>query len=334
MKQCSILLLLLCMALTGVAQDIHFSQFNEAPLSLNPANTGHFEGDWRISNIYRRQWAGLGDPFVTAAIGYDQPLSVYGQNLGVGGYVFNDRSGVIGLNVFKAAIGGAIHRKIGRHRLRGGLQVGYVAKSFDLGAATFPDQFEFNAGAFNPALSSAGSAIGQQSRFVDMAAGLGWQRKLRGWTPDVGVAFHHINGPTDSFFENNEPLPMRTTIHGTATIDLTKKVYLWPRLIYQTQRKAAQSLAGLFAGYKLPQNKINLKSIYAGPVLRTGINRNADALALVAGLRFKNLQVGMGYDYTVSNLGPAVSSQGALELSLIYIPNPVVNRITVPCDRY
>ena len=40
-----ILLILFCTSLA--AQDNHFSQYYASPLSLNPATTGHFEGDWR-----------------------------------------------------------------------------------------------------------------------------------------------------------------------------------------------------------------------------------------------------------------------------------------------
>ncbi|MCI5059058.1 MAG: hypothetical protein MRY83_23295, partial [Flavobacteriales bacterium] len=38
----------LCMLISfdSGAQDIHFSQFNNSPLSLNPAETGNFKGDW------------------------------------------------------------------------------------------------------------------------------------------------------------------------------------------------------------------------------------------------------------------------------------------------
>ena len=38
---------------TLFAQDIHFSQFNQAPARLNPALTGAFKGSYRIAGIYR-----------------------------------------------------------------------------------------------------------------------------------------------------------------------------------------------------------------------------------------------------------------------------------------
>src|SRR4028118_1746941 len=69
------------------AQDIHFSQFFEAPLLRNPSLAGIFTGDIRVQGVYRDQWnsftnayrsgslnaeykmpVGRGDDFVTAGI--------------------------------------------------------------------------------------------------------------------------------------------------------------------------------------------------------------------------------------------------------------------------
>ncbi|HRF17259.1 MAG TPA: type IX secretion system membrane protein PorP/SprF, partial [Chitinophagaceae bacterium] len=38
------------------AQDIHFSQFFEAPLLRNPSLAGIFTGDIRVQAVYRDQW--------------------------------------------------------------------------------------------------------------------------------------------------------------------------------------------------------------------------------------------------------------------------------------
>ena len=57
----------------GYSQDIHFSQNHLTPLLLNPANTGNYIGNWRLSNIMRTQWKQFSDPgYQTIAFGYDQ----------------------------------------------------------------------------------------------------------------------------------------------------------------------------------------------------------------------------------------------------------------------
>ena len=50
-------------------QDLHFSQYFNAPLLVNPANTG-FNPDYRyrIGGNYRTQWANVGTPYNTMSL--------------------------------------------------------------------------------------------------------------------------------------------------------------------------------------------------------------------------------------------------------------------------
>src|SRR5439155_11227945 len=41
------------------AQDIHFSQFTQSPLTVNPAQAGLFDGDLRAIVNYRNQWSAV-----------------------------------------------------------------------------------------------------------------------------------------------------------------------------------------------------------------------------------------------------------------------------------
>ena len=51
---------LLWLAPRAFAQDLHFSQFMNSPLSTNPANTGFMpEGDYRLGVNYRNQWSSI-----------------------------------------------------------------------------------------------------------------------------------------------------------------------------------------------------------------------------------------------------------------------------------
>ena len=67
-----ILLLLLMFAETigyGYAQDLHFSQYFNSPLLVNPANTGfNPDYDFRVGGNYRNQWANVGNPYKTMSL--------------------------------------------------------------------------------------------------------------------------------------------------------------------------------------------------------------------------------------------------------------------------
>src|SRR5215203_2490563 len=51
--------------------DPHFSQYYMYPSWLNPALTGAFDGDYRVSGIYRSQWNNLSSSFVTPGLAVD-----------------------------------------------------------------------------------------------------------------------------------------------------------------------------------------------------------------------------------------------------------------------
>ncbi len=47
------------------AQDIHFSQFGNAPINLSPGLNGVFGGDLRFVGNYRNQWRSVPVPYLT-----------------------------------------------------------------------------------------------------------------------------------------------------------------------------------------------------------------------------------------------------------------------------
>jgi hypothetical protein len=57
---------LIILAVTsGSAQDIHFSQFYNTPILVNPAFTGFINGNYRFAALYRNQWASVTVPYQT-----------------------------------------------------------------------------------------------------------------------------------------------------------------------------------------------------------------------------------------------------------------------------
>ena len=56
-----ILVMFFCLSFLGKAQDIHFSQFNETPVILNPA-LSCTAYDTRIIANYKNQWGSVSSP--------------------------------------------------------------------------------------------------------------------------------------------------------------------------------------------------------------------------------------------------------------------------------
>ena len=73
-KKIGALLLTFILGFSLTAQDIHFSQFEMAPLQQNPALAGALYGVQATIN-YKDQWRAIGTPYKTFAVGYDMRLT-------------------------------------------------------------------------------------------------------------------------------------------------------------------------------------------------------------------------------------------------------------------
>src|SRR3569623_68854 len=70
-----VILMLTAMQVRLSAQDLHFSQYYNAPLLVNPANTGfNPDYDYRVGGNYRNQWASVGNPYKTMSVWGDTKL--------------------------------------------------------------------------------------------------------------------------------------------------------------------------------------------------------------------------------------------------------------------
>ena len=70
MKQVSLYIGIL-LSIAGWSQDIHFSQFNVAPMVYSPASTGLFDGDVRFIANQRSQWRAVTIPYNTIGASVD-----------------------------------------------------------------------------------------------------------------------------------------------------------------------------------------------------------------------------------------------------------------------
>jgi len=322
------------------AQDIHFTQFYNSPLSLNPATTGLFEGDWRVMGNYRSQWAKIGDPFSTFSAGYDQHFTVMEQDVNGGLYFVNDKSGMGGfLNVQKVFLSGGYHKELFGHDFYGGLQLGFVNKSINTQNATFPNQWDRDptsdgGGRFNNSLSNNENSLSEGIGYFDANLGISWTHRFGSFVPTAGISLFHLTNPKEVFFETSEErLTMRTGMYAECRYEINKKVSLTPRVFTMATTKATDMLFGLNGEYKIIDSYTTDAAVYGGFLFRDGIKSKFDASAFVVGLKVNNLDVGFSYDMTISDLQTAANNVGGFEISVIYISNKIPKKIVIPCDR-
>ena len=69
-----------CCSLLATSQDIHFSQFFEAPLLRNPSLAGIFAGDIRVQAVYRDQWNSVTTAYKTVSLNGEYKMPVGNAN--------------------------------------------------------------------------------------------------------------------------------------------------------------------------------------------------------------------------------------------------------------
>ncbi len=324
------------------AQDVHFTQFNMSPLTINPAFTGMHNGQWRASGIYRNQWNSVTVPFVTTGISLDAPLfrKSYGENTNLSGGLnfFSDKSGDGNLmnNTLMGSL--AYHKAIGYKEnmvFSLGMQGGFVQKSIDLSRLYFAD--EFRNGGYN--LGTTREILNNKLNSYIANVGINWSHAISSkFAYQVGSAVYNLNQPLETFQKrtpnSDVGLGMRINTQLGAVITPNDRFTIAPAVLYQTQTNASELIAGSEFKYRVGEEDV--RSI-ANSLFLGGWVRNGDAFMATAGIEFKGFRAGLGYDVTSSKLKSSGSNVGGYEIGISYVqPNPLdfARRVFFPCARF
>lgn len=319
------------------AQDIHFTQFYEPQITLNPANTGRFVGSWRANGIYRNQWGSITKPFITTALSFDKQFQIKEHTIGLGGYYAFDQSASQTLFMNKLMLSAAYHRAFGYHQLSAGIQVGYANRFLNYSKLSYPGQFDNNIGAFNTSIANGESLANASSNYLDLNSGINYKTRINEkLLAEVGLAIFHWNYPKETFngAKTNRIQP-RYVFSSGANYNLNPKAFISGHLLYMYMKKASDLLFAVHYNHRLEANKSNINLVFGGLAARTGFTRNTDALAVIVGAEILSYRVGLAYDVNISKLSASTYFRGAFELSVTYIaPYPSPSKYTIPCEIY
>ena len=303
------------------AQDIHFSQFYNAPLVINPAQTGIFRGDQRFSANYRNQWQAANVPYTTFLGAYDQKLlnkRMDEQFLSVGGFLFYDEAGDADLSTLNVSVSGSYTRVLdGVNFVSLGVQAGIGARSFSDGYTT---DKQFVGGRFEQTASTGEDFNSSSIVYPDLAVGLNWhgQQPDKRTSFDVGVALYHFHQPNTAFAMQAEaPLATRLSVTFLPTVQLSDKLDGVVQFMTQIQNTYVETVGGLAARYHLSTKRGNELALQAGGAMR--LNAVSDAFVPSLQVFYQNWRVGLSYDLNISDFNTATNQRGGLELSARYI---------------
>lgn len=238
MRKILLLVLFTSILLSASAQDHMFSQFFNAPVYLNPALTGQFEGDLRMNMIYRNQWTSIGGGgfnYLSASIDYKVPQ--FGGGIGL---MFNRSSeGTAYLN--KNNLAATYSYSVGSDDfiLSFGLQAGITNRTIDFSKLIFNDQIDDRLGFIAGSTTAADKPSFDNRFYFDSGAGI----NLVAGNLMVGAAMQHLNHPDESFTGDKALLPIRTTAHVSYMLSVThddnidddQKSYVIPSVVFYKQ---------------------------------------------------------------------------------------------------
>ena len=303
------------------AQDLHFSQFFNSPLTTNPANTGFIpDADYRIGVHYRNQYSNIMSvPYKTvSAFGDAQLFRNRLENgwLGVGALILSDVAGSGTLRSTKVYGSVAYHQMLGSSSLlSAGFNLGWANKRIDQSNLKFPDQFDETLGFFDSHLPTSVILTNTSVSYFDMQVGMNYAYfPQENVYINAGYSIHHVNKPKETFFNDDingtGVIPMRQIGFINAILKVDPRVIINPNIYYTTQAKAEELVLGMNMNYNLSE--------YGETQLIAGIYyRNKDAVIPMLGFELNNVSFTFSYDATISTLKNFNNSRGAMEFNLI-----------------
>ncbi len=318
MKLLSYISILLLLSLQSLAQDIHFSQFYNAPLQTNPALTGIFGGDVRFVGNFRHQWASVPVPYTTFNGSFEHKLlpELLEKNNFAAGIMFNqDQAGDSKLSLTNIMATAAYAQRMDDNNfLSVGFQLGVGQRRINTNDLTFDSQY--NGDIFDPNLPAQETISISSFVYPDMNVGINWRFQLpnfRTWV-NAGASLAHINTPRQSFFENNDVRLARKLAFVTdISFPVSAKLDVQPAALYQRQGTYQEFVYGANIKYHMNQKKGSEIGLLVG-----AWNRWADALGFFVGMDYTTLSVGLSYDVNISPFTVATNGNGGPELSVIY----------------
>lgn len=311
-KRFLLIIIVIINALFSNSQDIHFSQFYNSPLILNPALTGNSNCLIRLGGNYRNQWSSITIPYKTYSFFADVKLDppFLGRTwFGVGGYFYNDVAGDGNLSATDAAFCFSFNMPLSKRNtvlMSIGGSIEYMTKKVNISALYFDNQW--NGQLFDPNISNNESFATRTFSHLDYDVGIlihGETRK--GFAYHFGGVLNHISMPREDFTKFSSDLGWKIVAHGGINANLTRKLTISPKVYFSYQDGAKEIIFGTNLTKKFTINKLIFGLWY----------RWTGDIIGVLGFDIAKFQFMFSYDANLSKLSIATKSFGGFEISLI-----------------
>lgn len=320
-----ILLMVLIVGSNSMGQGLHFSQWYEAPLLLNPASAGSYFGDYRANINYRNQWGSVGNGFETVFASYDMPIKKNKQDMkttGVGVHFYNDKAGKSNYGrtegTFSLSQSVSVSKELD---LAVGLGFAYGQVSGNFNNLKWDNQYDGTK--YDPSLGTGENVFIASSSYFDLNMGF-LARFIGRKKNETNIGFSAANltqsRQATLSLSSSDKRRTRFILHAKSEIPLENRDDFFVPTLFISNQSASTEIA-LGGTYKL---NLGLQSSYTGyynsSFLEFGaIYRYQDAIVAIVKFDWEQrIQLGASYDVNVSKFNPATNFQGGFEISLVY----------------
>ncbi|MEO5997227.1 MAG: PorP/SprF family type IX secretion system membrane protein [Chitinophagaceae bacterium] len=318
----SLLMILLLMGLKNMAQDIHFSQFFEAPLLRNPSLAGIFTGDIRVQGVYRDQWKSFTNAYRSGSFNaeYKMPIGKADDFITAGLQILYDKAGSAGLTSTYVLPAINYHKSLSSEKvmyLSVGFMGGILQKRIDRTKITTNSQFDGTA--YNPALADGETFINPNYTAPDGSFGASFNASFgqdQKHSFYLGAAYHHISRPRNSFYLSAAAaLNPKYVFSAGVKYFIDDNTFFTLQADHSAQGSFQETIGGALYSVKMGGGPDNpLYTLHAGAFLRW-----KDAMIPVIKIDYNPFAVAISYDVNVSALKTVSQSRGGFELSVSYV---------------
>jgi type IX secretion system PorP/SprF family membrane protein len=321
------------------AQDIHFSQYYYAPITLNPAMTGCYK-TIQATVQYKQQWAvvnGYSTGGVTLEFKLNQAkwdkkrnlTDIYKKKamkgLAIGFNVFSDKAGNGSIKQTQATVSLAYHILLTRFStLSAGIAAGYTQFSINPDDLRWNNQYSL--GNYNQNTPSGETFSTKSLSYNDYGAGILYsfgdgetamatnnQKHF-----NIGASVSHINEPSMAFYDSGDgKLFRKYTVHANTLIGIENTNFsVGGSFLYMYQNKQQEITPGFLAKYKLKE-PANYTGYKKGTSMGIGVFvRAKDSFIPYVMLEMDKFTVAFSYDVNTSGLTAATTGRGGMEIAL------------------
>lgn len=311
------LIALLGLSLTFVqiqAQDVHWSQFTDNPILLNPANSGNHNATHRFIAVYKDQWRTVTKPFQTFSFSYDTKLANPDFNIGIS--FMNDQVGDGKFKTNELMILPSYElplTKTREHMLVTGLQLGINQRNFDFTQFYFDEQY--NGVTYDANLPITENIASDKKTNLNLGAGLVYKFLQKdGSVLNVGLGAFNLNQPNQGFYGEKNKRDVRINTYASYDMRIDERLTILPAIMFQKQGAFKEILFGTSVRFALSPSSRNYKAVQIGLFLR-----RQDALILKVGVNYKSWFGGLSYDINTSSLNVVSNKRGGMELNIRYL---------------